>query len=29
MEEKKLVTEEDGIEITVFPSDSHKLTIVN
>jgi len=27
--EKKLVDEEDGMEVTVFPSDSHKLTTVN
>ena len=27
--EKKIFTEEDGIEVTVFPSDSHILTIVN
>ena len=28
-ERKKLAVEEDGMEVTVFPSDSHKLTIVN
>jgi len=29
MGEKKLVDEEDGIEVTVISSDSHILTIVN
>jgi hypothetical protein len=28
-EKKKPVDEEDGMKVTVFPSDSHKLTIVN
>jgi len=28
-EKIKLVDEEDGMEVTVFPLDSHKLTIVN
>jgi len=28
-ERKKTSDEEAGMEVTVFPSDSHKLTIVN
>ena len=29
MGEKKLLDEEDGIEAIIFPTGSHKLTIVN